>query len=332
MRLGAWLDAGMTTHEVIATCQQLESSQGAGKLTIDSVWLSEAYIGRDSITLAAAAAMATKSLLIATAVVNPFTRHPVLLAMTALTMNELSPERFILGVGAGESHWMQALGYDFRKPLTLMRDAGRQIRRVLQGEPVEGQGHRIQLIIRKVDPTVRLYLAAVGPRMCTLAGQEFEGCILPIATPDLVRAAVEEVRQGEVEAGRKRDMCETVATLLFASGDDVDALRDHLRRKLGLMLTGPGAIPLLERSGIDPEYATRFHESVRIAGLRSALGELPDELVNAFCVYGRLDRCLERLAAYQDAGLDVAALMCEPNQVQSLVELSRLLDLENRRT
>ena len=87
MKLGAWLDAGMSTTEVVDVCHELEAFRDEeGGLLVDSVWISEAYIGRDAIALAAAAAQATDTIRIGTAVVNPYTRHPALLAMTAMTM------------------------------------------------------------------------------------------------------------------------------------------------------------------------------------------------------------------------------------------------------
>ena len=324
MRLGAWLDAGMSAGEVVEVGRRLEQA-GAADPRVDSLWLSEAYVGRDAVTLAAAVAQATTSARIATAIVNPFTRHPAVLAMTALTMNELAPGRFVLGVGTGESHWMAALGHPFTKPVTVMRECAREIRRVVAGEPVEAGGHRVQTIIRDPDRHLVLHLAAIGPRMCALAGSEFDGCILPAASPTLVARAVADIRAGEREAGRPPGSCESVATLLFAAGPDNEMLRARMRRKLGLLLTGPGAAALLERGGVDPEHAVRFHGEIEELGLRAALTRLPDEVLDAFAIVGPIDRCAEVLQSFAGTTLDVAALLCEPDQVDNLLALARIV-------
>ncbi len=325
MRFGAWLDAAMTASEVVDVCRRVEAGSAAGDLPLDSVWISEAYVGRDAVALAAVAAHATSRLRVATAIVNPYTRHPVMLAMTALTMNEIAPGRFVLGIGAGESHWMEALGYDLSRPLTRVREAAREIRDVLAGTPVERDGSRARLIVRDPDTSLCLQLAAIGPRMCALAGAEFDGCILPVATPHLVATAAAEIRAAEHGAGRPEGTCEIVATLLFAAGDDEEALLGRMRRKLGLMLTGPGAGWLLERNGVDPEEAERFHRAIAHDGLRAALRTLPDAVVEPFCVIGGVDECAGRLAAYADAGLDLAALLCEPDQVDGLLAVASRL-------
>jgi 5,10-methylenetetrahydromethanopterin reductase len=323
MKLGAWIDAGLRPTQVVEVARRLEAQWRDDAGSVESIWISEAYIGWDPVTLAALALQSTTRLRVGTAIVNPYTRHPAVLAMTALTMGQVGPGRFVLGIGTGEGQWMRALGYPFTKTLTLMREAGRQIRQVMRGEAVESGGDRVQLIIRNVDADVPLHLAAIGPRMCELAGREFDGCVLPIATPALVRQAIVDVRAGTAAREGGAGACETVATLLFAAGGDGEANRARLRRKLGLMLMGSGAASLLERNGVDPEHAARFHESIAADGLRRALDQLPDVLVEAFCLYGDLDRCRERLAAYREAGLDLVALLCESDQVENLVALAR---------
>jgi 5,10-methylenetetrahydromethanopterin reductase len=325
VRIGAWLDAGMSATDVIDVCRRLEAgADGGDELPVASVWLSEAYIGRDAVALAAGLAQATERITIATAIINPFTRDRAVLAMTALTLNELAPGRFVLGIGTGELHWMTALGHPFSRPLSAMRDAGREIRAIVAGHPVEAGGERVQIIIRNPDRTLRLYLAAIGPRMCALAGAEYEGCILPAATRELVTAAVADVRSGEAEAGRPQGASETVATLLFAAGDDPDAIRPGLRRKLGLLLTAPTSRSLLERAGLDPAMADVFHANIAKLGLRDAIARLDEELVLAFTISGTLADCRRQLEGFAATGLDVAALLCERDQVDNLLALARL--------
>ncbi len=53
----------------------------------------------DAMAVAAAAAVLTKNVPIATSVVDTVRRHPAMLAQTALTIDHLSKGRFILGLG-----------------------------------------------------------------------------------------------------------------------------------------------------------------------------------------------------------------------------------------
>jgi alkanesulfonate monooxygenase SsuD/methylene tetrahydromethanopterin reductase-like flavin-dependent oxidoreductase (luciferase family) len=85
----------------------------------------------------------------------------------------LDPARLWLGVGAGFSE----------KPLTRMREALPELRGLL--------------------PEVRLVLAAMGPKMCELAGAEFDGVFFNWMTPEFAAGARQRVEAGARGAGRE---------------------------------------------------------------------------------------------------------------------------------
>lgn len=85
----------------------------------------------------------------------------------------LDPAKLWLGVGAGFS----------RKPLTAMREALPALRDQLPG--------------------VRLVLAAMGPKMCELAGAEYDGAFFNWMTPAFAAGARAKVEAGAASAGRE---------------------------------------------------------------------------------------------------------------------------------
>jgi alkanesulfonate monooxygenase SsuD/methylene tetrahydromethanopterin reductase-like flavin-dependent oxidoreductase (luciferase family) len=84
----------------------------------------------------------------------------------------LDPARLWLGVGAGFSE----------KPLTRMRESLPELRERL--------------------PNVRLVLAAMGPKMCALAGAEFDGAFFNWMTPEFAAGARQKVEGGARDANR----------------------------------------------------------------------------------------------------------------------------------
>jgi alkanesulfonate monooxygenase SsuD/methylene tetrahydromethanopterin reductase-like flavin-dependent oxidoreductase (luciferase family) len=86
---------------------------------------------------------------------------------------DLDPARLWLGVGAGFS----------KKPLTRMRESLPDLREKLPG--------------------VRLVLAAMGPKMCALAGAEFDGVFFNWMTPEFAAGARQKVEAGAKEANRE---------------------------------------------------------------------------------------------------------------------------------
>ncbi|HEV2791857.1 MAG TPA: LLM class flavin-dependent oxidoreductase [Solirubrobacterales bacterium] len=85
----------------------------------------------------------------------------------------IDPAKLWLGVGAGFS----------KKPLTKMRESLPQLRELLPG--------------------VKLVLAAMGPKMCALAGSSYDGVFFNWMPPDFAATARERVEAGAAEAGRE---------------------------------------------------------------------------------------------------------------------------------
>jgi alkanesulfonate monooxygenase SsuD/methylene tetrahydromethanopterin reductase-like flavin-dependent oxidoreductase (luciferase family) len=86
----------------------------------------------------------------------------------------IDPSRLWLGVGAGFS----------KKPLTAMREALPKLREALPDE-------------------VRLVLAAMGPKMCALAGASYDGAFFNWMTPEFAAGARRQVEAGAADAGRE---------------------------------------------------------------------------------------------------------------------------------
>jgi alkanesulfonate monooxygenase SsuD/methylene tetrahydromethanopterin reductase-like flavin-dependent oxidoreductase (luciferase family) len=84
----------------------------------------------------------------------------------------LERSRLWIGVGAGFS----------KRPLTRMREA--------------------EVELREAIPGVRLVLAAMGPKMCALAGGSYDGAFFNWMTPQFAASARERVEAGAREADR----------------------------------------------------------------------------------------------------------------------------------
>jgi alkanesulfonate monooxygenase SsuD/methylene tetrahydromethanopterin reductase-like flavin-dependent oxidoreductase (luciferase family) len=108
----------------------------------------------------------------------------------------LDPAKLWLGVGAGFAE----------RPLTRMRESLPELREQLPG--------------------VRLVLAAMGPKMCALAGAEFDGTFFNWMTPEFAARARLQVEAGAGEAGR--DCPPVFGYVRTAVGDDA---ADRLARE-----------------------------------------------------------------------------------------------------
>src|SRR5439155_3452215 len=108
---------------------------------LGSLWLIEDYFHPGAFALAGAAAAVTERAAIGLGVVNPYTRHPALLAMETAALAGVAPGRVVLGLGTSNRRWIETqMGIGFKTPLNAMRECVEIVRRLLGGERVTFRG------------------------------------------------------------------------------------------------------------------------------------------------------------------------------------------------
>ena len=274
----------------------------------DSIWVTERYFHEETFSLLGHLAASTDRMALGVGVVNPFTRHPALLAMAAATVDRLSGGRMVLGLGRSDE-WLikDRLGLSYERSMGSLERAARTVRALLSGQSVRlGDGtDPVRLAVPPVQRPPRIYLAAIGPRALRLAGAVADGVILNAYSPvGYVEWAVREIRLAAERAGRDPDELDIACMIVMRLTDDPDPLMPGLRQRVARLLAESGmAQLLLGPAGLDTGIADS------IAGLDSA-GEsaeaaalVPDELVGRMYAIGSADECRRRLDEYRRAGV-----------------------------
>lgn len=157
------------------------------------LWIAEAYLFRDALAQAAIALARTSSARVAVGVANVYTRHPALLAMSAATLDEAFPGRFVLGVGAGQAAWMRQLGVASPTPMrdveracelfAALRDDGRG---TLELAGLRTAELKLTRGLRRPVPVV---VGTNGPKTVAMAGRSADGVLLSFYDGDAARLA-----------------------------------------------------------------------------------------------------------------------------------------------
>ena len=181
------------------------------------------HSGRDVFVALALAAERTSRLTLYPATTNPVTRHPMVLASLAHSLEEIAPERVRLTVAPG----YLAVGNIGRPRATLaaMREAILTIRRLLRGESVEFNGVTTRL--RNLsDPPTPVFMTAAGPRMVELAGEVADGALLLVGLhPRAVEAARRRLEIGAARSGRRLEDFQTIFITPTTVAEDGPAAR-----------------------------------------------------------------------------------------------------------
>ncbi len=300
---------GMVLHHGIEDGAQLRGyGQLSERLGYDSLWVTERYFHEETAALLGFLAAGTERIGLGVGVVNPYTRPPALLAMTAATLDRLSGGRLVLGLGRSERDVIEgALGIPYGSPRERLREAVEAVRALLAGDAVDG----VRLALTPSSERVPIYVAAIGPRALRLAGAVADGVVLNAYAPAAyVRRAVDEVRDGAREAGRDPDAVRIACMLVVRLSDEPDALRPQLRERLTSLLAEPytGEV-LLEWGGFDASLPRRLRETLAASGPRKAARLVGDELIDALVLLGDAERCRERIEEYRAAGVEEVLLL-----------------------
>jgi 5,10-methylenetetrahydromethanopterin reductase len=303
-RLGLALSNETSIAETVTLARRAE------ELGLSEVWLPESGHGRGMFTVAASVAAATQCVRIGIGIVNPFWRHPSLIAMEAAALDELSQGRVLLGLGA--ALWtLRALGEaDPRteRPLTSMVEAIQIVRGLLRGEALPTANVFLtrpdaHLDFPRFRPTVPVYVGAVNARMLRAAGAHADGVQLgAIVSPGYARWAWQEISAGARDAGRDSGRIDLASNVLLSVDMDGRAARDAVRRVLAYYIYRVEPV-VLSTSGADPDELQRVRNAVLEGGAEAGARLISDAQIDAFAAAGTPDQVAERLRAYVDAGL-----------------------------
>ena len=273
----------------------------------DGLWVTES--GRSAFTACTAVALASERLDLGTAIAVAFPRSPMVTAQCAWELAELTGGRFVLGLGTQvKAHVERRYSAPFAPPGPRMREyivALKEIFRAFRGEErlaFEGDFYSFSLLpamwspgpIDVPDPPV--YVAAVNPWMCRMAGEVADGVhVHPLHS---VRH-LEEVVRSNIGA----DNVAIVCPLLTIVGD-TEAERAGWRERARVQLAFYGSTrtyaPVFELHGWHGT-SERLHE-LQAAGDIGAMAEvLTDEMLDVFTVTATwddlADAIVERYAA-----------------------------------
>lgn len=293
----------------------------AEKLGLGWAFISERYDKKEAATLSGAAGAVSERIGIATAATNHNTRHPMVTAGFARTMQSLTGGRFVLGLGRGIAPMQDAFGIP-RITTAQMEDFAGLLRRLFRGEVVVGHdgpagSFPILHLSGEIDEYLPLGLAAFGPNSLALGGRCFDQIVLhTFFTDETTRRAVETVKQAAVDAGRDPD--DVAVWSCFATVSDLVPEEARLNKTAGRLATylqGYGDL-LVRTNGWDPGVLERFRADQVVAGFRGALDAaadtavlehvatlLPDEWL-APMAKGSPDQCAEAIRGQLALGCD----------------------------
>ncbi len=299
----------------------------AERLGFSAVWCGESY-GTDAVTPIAWVLARTTRIKAGTGIMQMPARTPTCVAMTAMTLQALSGNRFLCGLGPSGPQVVEGWhGQPYGNAMGRMREYIAIIRQIVarkkplthQGEhyhiPYDGPdatglGKPLKSIIHAEGP-IPFYTASITPGGMRLSGEIADGNLPIFMSPEHAGLVTKPTLQGRAKGGRPDDLSgyDVAPYTKIRLGDDLQACRDSVKPELALYIGGMGARDknyyndYVRRMGYE-EAAAKIQDLFLSGRKAEAAAAVPDKLVDEIALVGPADRIRARLQDWKAVAKD----------------------------
>ncbi|GAB4326801.1 MAG: LLM class F420-dependent oxidoreductase [Phototrophicales bacterium] len=293
----------------------------ADRLGYYAVWTSEAY-GSDAVTPLAWIGALTQTIHLGTAIMQMPARTPAMTAMTAMTLDQLSGGRMLLGLGLSGPQVVEGWhGTAYGKPLGKTREYVSIVRKIFsREEPLIHKGDHYEIPYNGEDATglgkplksilhgradIPIYLASIGPKNVTLTAEIADGWLPIFFSPNFYDTSYKAyIDEGLQKAGKTLDQFDIAPTVTVIVNDDLEVAWNQVKPMLALYIGGMGAkgknfyYDLACRYGFE-EAADKIQDLYLAGNKAEAVMAVPNELVDEVTLCGSKERIKDRLQMWE---------------------------------
>jgi probable F420-dependent oxidoreductase len=242
-------------------------------LGLGVAFISERYNKKEAATLSGAAGAVSERIIVATAATNHNTRHPLVTAGYARTMQSLTGGRFVLGLGRGIPMMQDAYGIP-RISTAQLEDFAGIMRRLFRGETIVGHSGPagswpVLQLDAALDEHLPLGLVAFGPHSLELGGRCFDEVVLHTFFTDETTARCVQTVKGAAERAGRDPGSVRVWSCFATVGDHIPEHKRLMKLvgRMGTYLQGYGDL-LVRTNGWDPAVLERFLADPVVSSVR----------------------------------------------------------------
>jgi len=261
----------------------------------------------------AVAATNSERLQLSTGIAIAFARSPMSVANVGWDLQAASGGRFVVGIGSQvKGHNERRFSVKWSAPAPRMREYVQALRAIWHcwktGEGLDYQGEHYRFTLMTPNfapepieaPPPPVTIAAVGPAMMRVAGEECDGVRLhPFCTRKyLEETVVPRLAQALDRSGRPRRHFEITGGGFIATGADdeaVDRMVEWVRYRVGFYGSTRAYWPVFGAHGLE-DLGLKLNHMSKTDQWDKMAGEVSDDVVRLFAAVGRHDQIAEAIA------------------------------------
>ena len=293
----------------------------------------------------AIAAISTSELELRTSIAIAFSRSPMAVANTCWDLQAASNGRFTIGLGSQvKGHNVRRFSVPWSAPAPRLREYVQSLRAIWScwqtGERLDYQGKHYQFSLMTPNFTPpplscrmpAIQIAAVGPAMMKVAGEECDGVQLHgfCTRKYLDSVVVPRLEKALTESGRSRSDFEISGGGFVATGADDEAVQkvfEWVRMRIGFYGSTPSYWPVFEVHGLE-DLGLKLNDMSKKGQWDDMTQQISDDVVRLFTAVGRYDEITEAIKARFGGVADV--ISCEGLPRDLVKDINDIPILNNR--
>ena len=303
MRISYSLGSLLTVKQI------LQFSKKLNIIKPDVIWIPETW-GMENFSMLSSASLENNFSKIGSSIINIYSRSPTQIAMGAATVDTISNERLILGLGTSTKSIVEQFhGKKFVNPVQRMKEYIEIIRLALTGNKINYSGkllslENFSLLIKPPRVNIPIYLAAVNQKMINLAWEIGDGVIFYLRPKDEIKSTLEIMQ-------RNRRIDSTLQIITCVHEDSEKAVERAKKTLAFYISVGEIYRTFLSNNGYKNEVENIYNEYTT-SGLKNNFKLVTDKMVKDLCISGTPTESVYQLKKFRDTGIDLPIIQFNP--------------------
>lgn len=307
-KLGYSLGPLLSMREILLCAKMADQQEN-----VDSLWVPESW-GRESFATLGAISQVTRKVSLGTSIINIYSRTPAIVAMAATTLDMLSDNRTIIGLGASTAAIVENWhGLKFNRPASRMKEYIECLRLMTRGEKVKYNGEFFQINNFKIlhqpqRANIPIFMAAVNKKMVSMASKLADGILLYLRPLEELKRTATELK--EATKGKSFEIaCSFICAM---SNKEPEKARARAATTLAFYIAvGEYYSKFLADNGFKIEVEEITAE-YRKAGADNAAKYVSDRMLSSLVICGSSEECRESLSKFLSTGITLPIIQFNP--------------------
>ena len=283
------------------------------KPNVDSLWVPESW-GREAFVSLGALSQVTTKVKLGTSILSIYARSPATTAMGATTLDMLSKNGIIIGLGASTPILVESWhGLKFENPIPRMREYIECLTQMIKGENVNYTGNyfkvkNFKLLYKPKRERIPIFIAAVNKNMISLACDLADGILLYLRPIEELKKTI-----SQIIANTSNKSFETACVIICSvSNKEPEKARERAAKTLAFYVAvGEYYNRFLSSNGFRTEVE-QISSEYRQAGLNRASKFVSEKMLDSITVCGNSEECIKSLDKFISAGISLPIIQINP--------------------